>query len=136
VTLKERVEALSGAPIFGRLSPASLQRVARTATEFDAPEGQVLIEPRMPGSGMFVLLEGVASVDVRGRASRDLAPGECFGELALLLPEGERQARVRAKTPVRCLALARDDFRSLLVSEPELALGLLETLAARLVANE
>ena len=59
--------------------------------------------------------------------------GEFFGELSLLVPEAHRVARVRALTDVRCLAIRRDDFMTLLEEEPELARAMLHTLARRLV---
>jgi trk system potassium uptake protein TrkA len=135
VTLKERTDALSGASIFAGLSHRSVERIARSAKEFEAPAGQVLIEGRTPGSGMFVVIDGVAEVDLRSKGTREVARGECFGELSLLIPGGLRVARVRAKTPMRCIAIGRDDFRKILVSEPKVALGILETLAVRLAAE-
>jgi CRP-like cAMP-binding protein len=132
VTLKERVEALRQAPVFEGLGAGALQRVARLASEVEADRGQTLIEPGAKGAGMFVLLEGRATVDTRGKRDIVLGPGECFGELALLTPEAVRTARVRAQTAVRCLAIARSDFQGLLAEEPRLALTLLETVATRL----
>lgn len=63
----------------------------------------------------------------------ELGPGEFFGELAILDDGALRSARVSASTPVRCLALRREDFENLLESEPKMALTLLRTLARRLV---
>jgi len=135
VTLKERIEALRGASVFEGLSARALERVARLACEVDAEAGQTLIEAGAKGAGMFVLLEGRATVDTRGKRAIVLEPGECFGELALLTPNAVRTARVRAQTPVRSLAIARADFQHLLEEEPKLALSLLETLATRLAAR-
>ena len=136
MTLEERVEALAGVPLFEGLDEPSLEAIARTAGEVEAPAGQVLIEPRMKGSGMFMLLEGVATVDMRGKRAKELEPGACFGELALLTPDGVRTARVRAKTSVRCLAIRRDDFQEMLLAQPKLALALLEVVAARAADRE
>ncbi len=136
MTLKERVEAVSCVPMFASLSRKSIERIARMATEFEAPAGQTLIEPDGEGSGMFVLLEGTATVDVRGQGPRELEPGECFGELALLTPAAVRTARVRATTPVSCLAIGRDDFQKLLAAEPKLSLALLEIVATRLATQK
>ena len=136
MTLEERVEALAGVPLFEGLDGPSLEAIARTAGEVEAPAGQVLIEPRMKGSGMFMLLEGLATVDVRGKRAKELEPGACFGELALLTPDGVRTARVRAKTAVRCLAVRRDDFQEMLLAQPKLALALLEVVAARAADRE
>jgi CRP-like cAMP-binding protein len=136
VTLEERIEALGAVPLFEGLNGPSLEAIARTASEVEAPPGQVLIEPRMKGSGMFLLLDGTATVEARGKRARELAPGACFGELALLTPEGVRTARVRAKTAVRCLAIGRQEFREMLLAHPGLAVALLEILAARAAAHE
>jgi CRP-like cAMP-binding protein len=81
-----------------------------------------------------VLLEGTVTIE-RGKKARDAGPGECFGELALLTTDAVRTARVRAKTPVRCLAVTRADFKQLLTDDPKLSLAVLETVAARLAGQ-
>src|ERR687883_986920 len=129
MTLKERTDALARVPVFAGLSRRSLERIARIANDVELRAGQILIEPRAKGSGMFVLLNGVVTVGIRGQRVRELGPGDVVGELALLTPDALRTARVRAKTPVRCLAIAREDFRKLLNAEPRVAVSLLETVA-------
>ncbi len=58
--------------------------------------------------------------------------GEFVGELALLVPDSVRSARVRAVTDVRCLAIGAGDFRQLLDDEPRIALAMLPVVAERL----
>ena len=134
MTLKERADALARVPIFAGLSRRSLERIARIAKDVELRPGQVLIEPRAKGSGMFVLLEGAVTVGTRGKRRRELGPGDIVGELALLTADAQRTARVRATTPVRCLAIARGDFRRILTDEPRVAIQVLETVAARLAS--
>jgi CRP-like cAMP-binding protein len=134
MTLKERTDALARVPVFSGLSRRSLERIARIAKDLELRAGQVLIEPRAKGSGMFVLLDGAVTVRTRGKRARDLGPGDIVGELALLTSDSVRTARVRAKTPVRCLAIARNDFRRILTEEPQVAIQVLETVAARLAS--
>ena len=134
MTLKERTDALARVPVFTGLSRRSLERIARIAKDVELRAGQVLIEPSAKGSGMFVVLEGTVTASLRGRRSRELGAGDIVGELALLTPDAQRTARVRAQTPVRCLAIARDDFRKILTDEPKVAVQLLETVAARLAS--
>jgi CRP-like cAMP-binding protein len=134
MTLKERAEALARVPVFAGLSRRSLERIARIAKDVELRPGQVLIEPRAKGSGMFVLLEGTVTASTRGRRARELGAGDIVGELALLTPDAQRTARVRATTPVRCLAIARGDFRRILTEEPNVAVQVLETVAARLAS--
>ena len=134
MTLRERTEALARVPVFSGLSRRSLERIARIAKDVELRAGQVVIEPRAKGSGMFVVLEGAVTVGTRGKRTRELGPGDIVGELALLTPDALRTARVRAKTPVRCLAISRDDFRRILTDEPKVAIQVLETVAARLAS--
>ena len=65
--------------------------------------------------------------------SIEIEPGGFFGELALLVPDSPRIARVRARTDARILAVPRETFDLLLENEPSFARALLRELAARLV---
>lgn len=132
-SLAERVERLRAIPLFAGLSDRSLGHVAKALDEFEAPAGQILVEPGAVGSGMYVISDGTVSVETR-RQRLELGPGEFFGELALLNADEHRIGRVQAKTDVRGFALSRRDFEQLLESEPKLALALLRGLAARLSA--
>ena len=132
--LAERVERLRSVELFSALDEETLALVASLGAEVDAPAGSILTHPAQPGSGMYVIEDGRATVELRGGKTRELGPGDLFGELALLTTEGERTARVRAETDLRCFAIARDDFRDLLEREPRIAVALLPVLASRLAA--
>ena len=124
-------EELRGLPPLAGLSEVGLQRLALRAAELRAAKGQVLALEGDPGAGMFVLCEGNVEVELRsGRL--ELGPGDFFGELALLVDDGARVARVRATTPVRCISIPRDDFLALVETEPSFALHMLRELARRL----
>ena len=113
-------DRLSALPLFADLDDAQLDRLAAATSEFEAPAGQALIERGRPGSGMFVLEQGQAIVEAP-EGTRELGPGDVFGERALLGEEVERTARVRAKTDVRCLAIARPEIERLLAEDPRVA---------------
>jgi CRP-like cAMP-binding protein len=130
--LAERVERLRSIELFSRLDDDALALVASLASEFQVRAGQVVAEPKQPGSGMFAIEAGRAAAEMRGGSTRRLEAGQCFGELALLTDGGRRTARVRAETDLRGFAIAREDFRHLLEREPRIALALLELLANRL----
>jgi CRP-like cAMP-binding protein len=118
-------------PLFSELSDEALGSLAQIASEVDVPAGQVMVKPYDPGLGMFVVEEGKVVVELDDREVK-LGPGDFFGELALLIPEGTRAARVRALTDVRCLAIARHDFEALLENEPGISVAMLPVLARRL----
>jgi CRP-like cAMP-binding protein len=115
--VRDRLGAL---PLFADLDDAQLDRLAAGTTEFDAPAGQALIERGRPGSGMFVLEQGEAIVEAR-EGTRQLGPGDVFGERSLLGDDVERTARVRAQTDVRCLAIGRPEIEQLLAEDPRVA---------------
>jgi CRP-like cAMP-binding protein len=124
-------DELRAIPLFEDLSEAGLERLAACSAEIECEPGQVLALPGDPGSGMFVILDGTVSVEVRGGFHVELERGNFFGEVALLVPSG-RVARVRAATRARCLTVPRDDFLSLVESEGSLSLKMLRELARRL----
>lgn len=127
----ERLARLRQVPIFAGLDDGVLARILGVSVELECPAGQVLARANDPGAGMFVLEEGTVVVEAPGRTI-ELGPGEFFGELSLLVPESTRVARVRAKTPVRCIAVNRLDFEELLDDEPRVALAMLPVVARRL----
>lgn len=122
---------ISGTPLFAQISPESAAIVAAGGVT-DVPAGQVLAQAGDPGVGMFVVLDGSVVVE-RGDLHIEIARRGFFGELALLVPDSPRIARVRAKTDARILAVSRQTFDLLLETEPGFARALLRELAARLV---
>ena len=125
------VDELRRLPPFAGLTDVGLQRLAMRAAELRAAGGQVLALEGDPGAGMFVVCDGNVEVELRsGRL--ELGPGDFFGELALLVDDVARVARVRATSPVRCVSIPRDDFIALVETEPSFALHMLRELARRL----
>ena len=117
-------------PLFAGASDAALELVATHAGEVTCEPGQILALEGDPGSGMFVVLEGDVSVEWRG-GRVELGPGSFVGELTMLSPGGTRNARVRAATHVRCVAISRDDAMHIIETEPTVALAMLKEVARR-----
>ena len=125
------IEELQAIPLLAGMSPAGLERVSASAADLDADDGQVLALQDDPGSGMYIIRDGTVAVELRS-GTIELGPGDFFGELALLIEDGARVARVRATSPVRCVSIPREDFLALVETEPSFALALLRELARRL----
>jgi voltage-gated potassium channel len=117
--------------LFAGMSEAGLALVAADAADLEVEPGQVLALPGDRGSGMFVICDGEVTVESRA-GPITLGAGNFVGELALLVPDSGRVARVRAATPVRCLSISRDDFLALAETEPSFTLELLREMARRL----
>ncbi len=127
----QRLEKFRAMSLFAECSDAALEQLVALATEFEAERSHVLIQPGESGAGLFVMEEGRVRVELP-RGDVELGPGEFFGELALLDEGAVHVARVSAATPVRALAIARDDFDRLLDEEPSMAVAMLKVLARRL----
>ncbi|HEU5207626.1 MAG TPA: cyclic nucleotide-binding domain-containing protein [Gaiellaceae bacterium] len=123
-------DELRSVPLFEGASEAALDRLASEAGELTSSAGQVIALEGDAGSGMFVILEGTATVEWRG-GEVDLQAGTFFGELTLLAPGGRRNARVRAATDMRSLAIPRDVALDVIESEPAVALAMLKEMARR-----
>jgi CPA2 family monovalent cation:H+ antiporter-2 len=121
---------LRALPIFAGASDSGLERLASASGELTCNAGQIVALEGDPGSGMFVILDGTASVEWRG-GSVNLEAGTFFGELTLLAPGGRRNARVRAATEMHCLAIPRDAALEVIESEPSVALAMLREVARR-----
>jgi hypothetical protein len=71
--------------------------------------GQTLVEQGDAGSELFLLLDGVLSVEVDGEKLVDLGPGAVLGERALV-EGGARTSTLRAVTPCRVAVVTGDQI--------------------------
>jgi CRP-like cAMP-binding protein len=122
---------ISGIPLFAQISDQSAAVVAAGGVT-DVSAGQIMANAGDPGTGMFIVLEGSVVVE-RGSLHIEMQRHEFFGELALLVPDSPRIARVRAITDARILAIPRQTFEELLATEPSFVRALLREVASRLV---
>jgi CRP/FNR family cyclic AMP-dependent transcriptional regulator len=129
-----KADALAACPFFSGLSRGELLEVAKVTEDMEVDEGKTLTREGQSGSEFFVIVEGEASVTKDGQEIRTLAPGDFFGEIALL-KDTPRTATVTALTPLRFFVLTRQAFRSLLAHQPELEQKVLTALKERVEAT-
>ena len=115
-----KIEALQQVPLFAGLKKGELLRIAQLADELTVPAGTSLTIAGETGREFFVLLDGVASVEVDGRVVRMLVGGDFLGEIALLT-RTPRTATVTAVVPVRLLVMTDRAFRQLAEWIPSVA---------------
>lgn len=125
-----RAEVIGRVPLFRGCSPKEVGRVARSTTEHRHPAGAVLVEEGSEGQDFYVIVEGHVEVVQQGDVVTTLGPGQFFGEVALL-GHAERNATIRAATPVRVLVLGARSFRSLIGRYPEIFDQVVDVLDVR-----
>lgn len=124
-------EQLARMPLFRSLSPEQLEAMA-TLTELRQEEaGTALVEAGVPGYSLFVLQEGTALVTDGDEPLAELAPGDFFGEIALL-GRRERTATVTATSPVTLVVMLGSDFRVFERDWPDAAEQMKQAMAERL----
>ncbi len=79
-------------------------------------QGAALVEQSTEGREMYVLLDGVLSVEVAGEAVAQVGPGAVLGERAML-EGGRRTATLRAVTPCKVAEVSDADLAPELLSE-------------------
>jgi CRP/FNR family cyclic AMP-dependent transcriptional regulator len=124
------LSALERMPLFAGLDRGHLEDVLAVGRRVSFEAGQAIVERGDPGDAMYIVLDGVAEVDVGGRFHR-LQRGDFFGEMAVLAGK-PREATVKAAEPVAALRIAADDFQTFLAANPEIAVGMLKSLVERL----
>jgi len=125
------IAKLAGVPLFSTCSKRELAYIGRAAKEVSHKAGTVLAREGERGIGLFLILEGKASVTIGGKPKANLGPGDFFGEIALL-DGGPRTATVTASTDIRLAGITEWVFRGLLREHPSIALKTLESMAGRL----
>ncbi|HVL65182.1 MAG TPA: Crp/Fnr family transcriptional regulator [Actinomycetota bacterium] len=130
----DRLSPLRSIPLFGDLDDDALGRILEVATPFEVHRGHVLIQPNQAGEGMFVIERGRVTVELPS-GPVEVGAGEFVGELALLDENAVHTGRVLAAEEVHGLAIRRDDFETLLESQPKIALAMLRVLARRLAQS-
>jgi hypothetical protein len=127
-------------PLFERLSPEDLQRIASVATERWFDEDAALVREGEAGDELFVILAGRVRVihradDGTERTVRTYGEGDHIGELAVLR-ERPRIATVLADGGgVRTLVIGGEGLRAILRERPDAAMAMLATLAERISAQ-
>ncbi len=126
---------LSTVPLFSRCSKKELSLLSRLTTNITIPAGRVAARQGHLGREFIVIVNGEATVAVDGQIVTTLGAGDFFGEIALL-DGGPRTATVTAETDLVVEVMSHQEFASLLIDAPQVTIGILKGVAARLRAAD
>jgi CRP/FNR family transcriptional regulator/CRP/FNR family cyclic AMP-dependent transcriptional regulator len=130
------ISLLRRVPLFEVLKDDDLEAIARVTITRSYDKDQVIILAEEEGDAMFIIAQGQVKVGIVSEDGREvilslLGEGAVFGELALL--DGKpRSANVVATQDTELYMVRRADFLQLIYKVPQIAVGLLAELAARL----
>jgi hypothetical protein len=109
VIAEEPLELLRKIEIFAELPEPVLERLAAGATAVSVAANGVVVSRGEVGNHFYAIAAGKAVVELDDGTTRELGPGDSFGEIALLR-DVPRTATVRALEPLQLFALERDEF--------------------------
>jgi CRP/FNR family transcriptional regulator, cyclic AMP receptor protein len=127
-------EALAVVPLFAGLDADGLTGLTRGMRVRRFRRGETVFHVGDPGDALFIVMAGSIKITLPADTGEEailatLRPGDFFGELALL-DGAPRSATAVAIEPTETYVLAREGFRELIASEPQMREALLATLAA------
>ena len=130
----DRLGAMATFRLFAGLSREALLELAQAAELVELIPGAMVMMRNEPAYALYAIIDGVVRVTVRGSPEIRLGEGDVVGE-GCLLDEGERQADVRAETPVIALRIEKKKLDALTERHAALGDALFQLLARRLVMN-
>lgn len=130
---KETVGLLRRVPMFSELTDEDLKSLLKDTTEESFQSGSVIIKDGSWLADLYIILDGGVEVVKRGKIIARLGVGQFFGEMAVLNDEPTgRSADVMAGDQTRCLRVKGVAWRAFLRRNPDVALAVIQLLAARL----
>jgi CRP-like cAMP-binding protein len=134
----ERVLLLAKVPLFSYLRTDQLSRLAPLLEPVAWAKGERVFDMGDMGLELYIITSGHIGISVDPDPARqvfvnELKAGDCLGEMALIDNE-PRSATAHVLENTQALALDKDRLHGLLMSYPELGIGMLRALSQRLRA--
>jgi CRP/FNR family cyclic AMP-dependent transcriptional regulator len=134
--LFDRLLMLKQSPVFSLVPTDDLRQVAQALEERKFFSGDRIFEINAQGDNLYILVSGRVGISIDpDPASRDfiatLGAGDCFGEMNLL-DDKPRSATAHVIEDTVVLSLDKSRLRGLILSYPEISIGMLRSLSLRL----
>lgn len=129
-------EYLARVTLFSELATHRLEALGAVCQRRQVDPGTVILREGEAGNALYIVVGGLVRIernsdrgDTHVLAIRE--SGQAIGEMALI-ENRPRSANAIAQTTTRLLELSREDFRTQLMTDPEICFALLQSLAGRL----
>ena len=129
-------ESLSQVPLFKRLEPEELERLATRVEQVEFPAGETIFNENDKCDALYVVHNGAVRIwvldeDAQPVTLAELKPGDFFGELAVL-DRGPRSSNATAINDITLHRLSSDDFQEFLLHHPDASIDVICEIAARM----
>jgi CRP/FNR family transcriptional regulator, cyclic AMP receptor protein len=130
------VAILSVVPLFTAVTPDQLAPLAGKLRRRTFRRNEVIVHRGDPAGAVHIIRSGRVKITLPSEEGDEtvlalFGAGTCFGEIAAL-DGGPRSATVTAVEATETMALLREDLLAFARENPDFALALIQTLAARL----
>ena len=134
--LFEKIILLKNSDIFNEINTDDIRLIADVLEQEDYLTGDVIFEKNDQGDYMYFIVEGEIGISVNNKNPQNdfmakLGISECFGEMNLL-DELPRSATAIVLKDAKVLKLSKLKLRGLIMSYPELGMGMLKALSLKL----
>ena len=131
----DRILLMREIPMFSRLSPEDLEKIAEVAVEQLFSSKSFICHEGEHGDSLFIIVHGQVSVLKKTENDQTTLAirrdGEFVGEMAILESPSIRSATLQAATDVRMLVLDGESFKAILRDRPEVAISVLQHMSRR-----
>lgn len=130
---------LTRSPLFEHLSSSELDRMMKKVKCVRLDQGKILCKEGDPGTFMCFVVDGKLEIykesasHTRVKIS-EIGKGKTIGDMAII-DHTPRSATVAAKTDVDLIILKKEDFDSILESDPHIGIKVLKGLTRLLSMN-
>ena len=124
------MSALESMPLFAGVPQHDLQNVLKLGEIRSYEPGGSIVERGDPADALYIILRGVAEVEVGGR-QHSMKHGEFFGEMGVITGK-KRTATVTATERVDALRIGAQELENFLLHQPQVTLAMMKSLVERL----
>lgn len=129
------LKILKTVPFFEHLSENEHKSIIQHISMQFYPAHHILFKKGDSGDSMFIIKSGVVKLSDENGEIAELNSEEFFGEMALM-EEKPRMAEAETLSDCEIFILKKEDFKSLMHSDLELAKKVQSTFEARKIKNE
>jgi CRP-like cAMP-binding protein len=123
--IEELADTIAGFALFADLTTPQREHVVDVFGEQWFADGEKVLRQGLSGSGLYIVLDGSATIRIGGVDRATLRVGDYFGEISCLLGEAPT-ADIVAVGALRCLVLASSQVEDFLKSNPSVMYRLLQ----------